>query len=227
MVRRVLKDNKVPGTSVGAKVAEALARAAGSAAGVLGESQAGLCERSGAWLDQGGLNGRNFSKRKRENRVTQRLFQELSTTAVSSCTPIPSAVGLWTPHKQPQHPPGAWWAHTPVSSLDAHTTNPGWARTVISDPAAPVHRPTARDQYAPRSAARLSGHTDPKYPGGCAPRLADWLPTPETLSGHALWSVALLPRSTGPTLGSVHNPINGLAALRWPHLKYQVWTSPT
>ena len=41
MVRRVLKDNKVPGTSVGAKVAEALARAAGSAAGFLERTRLG------------------------------------------------------------------------------------------------------------------------------------------------------------------------------------------
>ena len=49
----MLKDNKVPG-SLGI----------GSAAGFLGENQAGLCERSGASLDQGGLNRKNFSKRK-------------------------------------------------------------------------------------------------------------------------------------------------------------------
>ena len=49
MVRRVLKDNKVPGTRAGNKAAEALA------AGCLGESQAGLCEQSGASSDQGGL----------------------------------------------------------------------------------------------------------------------------------------------------------------------------
>ena len=47
MVRRVLKDNKVPrtssDTSVGARMAEALGLApAGSAARFLGESQAGL-----------------------------------------------------------------------------------------------------------------------------------------------------------------------------------------
>ena len=56
MVRRVLKDNKVPGTSTGTRVTEASGRGAGSAAGFLGESQAGLCERPGACLDQGGLN---------------------------------------------------------------------------------------------------------------------------------------------------------------------------
>ena len=63
MVRRVLKDNKVPGTRA--------AEAPNPGAGFLGESQAGLCERPGACLDQGGLNRRNFSKRKRENRGTQ------------------------------------------------------------------------------------------------------------------------------------------------------------
>ena len=54
MVRRVLKDNKVPGTSVGTRAAEAPGQGAGSAAGFLGETQAGLCERPGAGLDGGG-----------------------------------------------------------------------------------------------------------------------------------------------------------------------------
>ena len=53
MVRRVLKDNKVPRTRAGTRVAEAPGQGAGSAAGFLGESQAGLCERPGACLDQG------------------------------------------------------------------------------------------------------------------------------------------------------------------------------
>ena len=66
MVRRVLKDNKVPGTCAGTRAAEALAPGAGSAAGFLVESQAGLCEQPGACLDQGGLNRKNFSKRKRK-----------------------------------------------------------------------------------------------------------------------------------------------------------------
>ena len=56
MVRRVLKDNKVPRTSsdtiVGTRVAEAPGLVpAGSAARFVGESQAGLCERPGACLD--------------------------------------------------------------------------------------------------------------------------------------------------------------------------------
>ena len=80
----MLKDNKVPGTSAGTRAAEAPRWRTGSAAGFLGESQAGLCERPGACLDQGGLNRRNFSKRKRENRGTERLFRELSTAAVAS-----------------------------------------------------------------------------------------------------------------------------------------------
>ena len=61
----MLKDNKVPGTSVGTKAAEAPGPGAGSAAIFLGESQAGVCEQSDACLDQGGLNRKNFSKRKR------------------------------------------------------------------------------------------------------------------------------------------------------------------
>ena len=71
MVIRVLKNNKVPGTSLGTRAAEApTGLGAGSAAGFLGESQAGLCEQPDACLDQGGLNRKNFSKRTRENRGT-------------------------------------------------------------------------------------------------------------------------------------------------------------
>ena len=62
----MLKDNEVPGTSAGTKAAEAQAPGAGSAAGLLGESQAELCEQPGGCLDQGGLNRKNFSKRKRK-----------------------------------------------------------------------------------------------------------------------------------------------------------------
>ena len=50
---RVLKDNKVPGTSTDTRAAEALRQGTESAAGFLGESQAGLCEQPGACLDQG------------------------------------------------------------------------------------------------------------------------------------------------------------------------------
>ena len=64
-VRRVLKDNKVPGTRTGPGWLKPRPDA-GSAAGFLGESQAGLCEQPGASLDQGGLNTKNFSKRKRK-----------------------------------------------------------------------------------------------------------------------------------------------------------------
>ena len=89
MVRRVLKDDKVPRTRAGTRAAEAPGRGAGSAAGFLGESQAGLCEQPGACLDQGGLNRKNFSKRKRENRGTQWLVRELSAAAVAPGTPTP------------------------------------------------------------------------------------------------------------------------------------------
>ena len=54
MVRIVLKGKKVPETSMGNRAAEAPGWGAGSAAGFLGESQAGLCERPGACLDRGG-----------------------------------------------------------------------------------------------------------------------------------------------------------------------------
>ena len=52
-VRRVLKDNKVLRTRTGTRVAEAPGWSEGSAAGFLGESHAGLCERPGACFDQG------------------------------------------------------------------------------------------------------------------------------------------------------------------------------
>ena len=66
-VRRVLKDNKVPGTRDphGDKGTEVPAQAQG----LLQESweRARLsCEQPGACLDQGGLNRKNFSKRKRK-----------------------------------------------------------------------------------------------------------------------------------------------------------------
>ena len=94
MVRRVLKDNKVPGTSKGTSATEVPGWGSGSAVGLLGESQAGMSERPGACLEQGGLNRRNFSKRKREHRGTQWLFRELSAAAMASCIPTPSAPGL-------------------------------------------------------------------------------------------------------------------------------------
>ena len=47
----MLKDNKVPGTSAGTMAAEAHGQGAGSAAGFLGESQAGRCDRSGAAVE--------------------------------------------------------------------------------------------------------------------------------------------------------------------------------
>ena len=90
----MLKDNQVPGTSVGVRVAEDPGQGTGSVAGFLRESQALLYERPGACLGQGGLNKKNFSKRKRENRGTQQLFREFSAAAVASCAPIPSAPGL-------------------------------------------------------------------------------------------------------------------------------------
>ena len=89
----MLKDNKVPGTSAGNRAAESPCRGAGSAVEFLGESQAGLCERPGACLDQGVLNRKNFSKRKRENRGTQMLLRELSAAAMASCAPTPTAPG--------------------------------------------------------------------------------------------------------------------------------------
>ena len=55
MVGGVLKDNEIPGTSTGTRAAKAQGQGTGSAAGFLGERQAGLCERPCACLDQGGF----------------------------------------------------------------------------------------------------------------------------------------------------------------------------
>ena len=91
----MLKDNKIPGTSAGTRAAEAPGPGTGSAAGLLRESQDGLCERPGACLDQGGLKRKNLLKRKKENGGTQRRVRELSLAAVASCTLTPpSAPGL-------------------------------------------------------------------------------------------------------------------------------------
>ena len=89
----MLKDNKVPETSTGTRVAEAPGQDTGSAAGFLGESQAGLCERPGACLDQGVLYRKNFLKRKRENRGAQQLVRELSAAVSASGAPPSSAPG--------------------------------------------------------------------------------------------------------------------------------------
>ena len=94
MVRRVLKDNKVPGTNKGTRAAEAPGPGTRCAAGFLQESQAGLCERPGACLDQGGLNRKNFLKSKGGNRGTQQLVRELSPAASTSGAPPSSAPGL-------------------------------------------------------------------------------------------------------------------------------------
>ena len=64
-VRRVLKDNKVPGTCTGTRAAEALAQVQGLLQDSWERARLG-CEQPGACLDQGGLNRKNFSKRKRK-----------------------------------------------------------------------------------------------------------------------------------------------------------------
>ena len=64
-VRRVLKDNKVPGTCVGTRAAEALARVQGLLQDSWKRARLGY-EQPGACLDHGGLNRKNFSKRKRK-----------------------------------------------------------------------------------------------------------------------------------------------------------------
>ena len=95
MVRRVLKDNKVPGTSTGTRAAEAPpARAQGLLQDSWERARLGCVSSQVFVWTRGGLNRKNFSKRKRENRGTQRLFRELSAAAVASCSPTPSAPDL-------------------------------------------------------------------------------------------------------------------------------------
>ena len=62
----MLKDNKVPGTSAGTRAAEALAQAQGLLQDSWERARLGCGEQPGACLDQGGLNRKNFSKRKRK-----------------------------------------------------------------------------------------------------------------------------------------------------------------
>ena len=68
MVRRMLKDNKVPGTSTGTRAAEAPGQGAGPDTGFLGENQAVLCEPPGACLERGGegLEWEEFLGKKKE-----------------------------------------------------------------------------------------------------------------------------------------------------------------
>ena len=138
----MLKDNKVPGTSTGTRAAEAPSLGAGSAAGFLGESQAGLCERPGACLDQGGLNRKNFLKRKRENRGTQRLVRELSAAAVASCASTPHPLDCECGSPSTHLKPG--WC--PPRSTDwALTTETRGGLAPGSVAGCPAHRPKAED----------------------------------------------------------------------------------
>ena len=158
-VRRVLKDNKVPGTSTGTRVAEAPCQGAGSAAGFLGESQAGLCERPDACVDQGALNRKNFSERKRENTGTQRLVRELSAAALASCAPPPQPLD-WEPwinspstHVKPgwcaprsaDWVPTDWVPTTETPGGRPHLTS-GVCAHLDKRLAALAHRPKARDR---------------------------------------------------------------------------------
>ena len=65
MVRRVLKDNKVPRTCAGTRAAEALAWVQGLLQDSWGRARLS-CEQPGACLDQGGLNRKTFLKKKKK-----------------------------------------------------------------------------------------------------------------------------------------------------------------
>ena len=115
----------------------------------MGESQAELCEQPGACLDQGGLNRKNFSKSKRENRGTQRLVRELSAAASASGAPPPSGPGLGTQDKQPQLSPEAWldvprladWAPTTETPVGHPHLKPWVGAHQEQRPAAPHTAP--------------------------------------------------------------------------------------
>ena len=74
-VKRVLQDNKVPGTSMGTREAEAPGlEPSGSAARFLGESQDELCKRPGACLDWSSrVKRKNFSKKKRRTKMAAKV----------------------------------------------------------------------------------------------------------------------------------------------------------
>ena len=210
-VRRVLKDNKVPGISAGTRAAETPNLGAGSAAGFLGQSQAGLCEQPGACLDQGILNSRNFSKRKRENRGTQRRFRQLSSAAVASCAPTPSDPGLWTQDKQCQPTPEAQLAPTQISGLGAHMWNPGWAHDLISNPAAWEHRHKAPGWAGTPETPARRPHLKPQV----GAQTDQWLAAPLAQTQSCGWQ-----RNAGPKPPG--NKINALTACGQPHLKAPV-----
>ena len=65
-VRRVLKDNKVPGTCTGTRAAEAQARAQGLLQDSWERARLGCVSSQVLVWTRGGLNRKNFSKRKRK-----------------------------------------------------------------------------------------------------------------------------------------------------------------
>ena len=89
----MLKDNKVPGTCTGTRVAKDPALVQGLLQDSWERARLG-CVRGQVLVWTWGLNRRNFSKRKRENRGTQQLDRELPAAAKASCDPTPSAPGL-------------------------------------------------------------------------------------------------------------------------------------
>ena len=66
MVRRVLKDNKIPGTHVVTRATEALARVQGVLQDSRERARLGCVSSQVLVWTRGGLNRKNFSKRKRK-----------------------------------------------------------------------------------------------------------------------------------------------------------------
>ena len=131
-VRRVLKDNKVPGTRERAVRGRqkrqpwrrGCCRSLGRGPGCAVSSQV-LDWTRGAW--KGGI-----SQIEKENRDTQGLVRELSVVAEAPGAPPPSAPGLWVGDKQHR----SHGAHLRSGCMrarrlanGAHTWNPGGAPT--------------------------------------------------------------------------------------------------
>ena len=93
MVRRVLKDNKVPGTSSGTRVAEALAWAQGLLQDSWERARLG-CVSSQVLVSTRGAGIGRISQKEKENRGNQGLVRELSTAAVASGASPASVPGL-------------------------------------------------------------------------------------------------------------------------------------
>ena len=113
MVRAVLKDNKVPGTSTGTRAAAAPGPVpTGSAVTFLGEGQAGLYERPGACLDHWVRIGGIFQKE------TLHSCLENSPQQLRLLHPYPASPGSVCTQSTAQLQPSL--THIPSTGISAH-----------------------------------------------------------------------------------------------------------